>query len=295
MQVKVVIGTAAFMLTMIILGYAALREPARLEDTTGAFVGRSTETGGMIYDNNCVACHGVEGKAEVGCTDPTTGEANCVGLPLNNYFLLCGEQPQRLLDVGYQGTVENYILKTVSAGRGAIMPAWSERFGGPMRDDQIQNVTFFVMNWGDAEFCAVEPSQLEWPESVHEFQEEGFPEEEPPIEIVAGDPEAGAEAYLTYGCNACHGIPEESGAESVGPWLGDIATEGATRIDGMSAQEYVYESILYPNEFIAPECPNGPCTEPSQMLGSFASSMSNNPQDMADILAYLMGDDYQFP
>ncbi len=31
MQVKIVIGTVAFMMTMMLFGYAALREPARLE------------------------------------------------------------------------------------------------------------------------------------------------------------------------------------------------------------------------------------------------------------------------
>ncbi len=31
MQVKIIIGTVAFMISMMVLGYAALREPARLE------------------------------------------------------------------------------------------------------------------------------------------------------------------------------------------------------------------------------------------------------------------------
>ena len=30
MQIKIVIGTIAFMLTMMVFGYSALREPARL-------------------------------------------------------------------------------------------------------------------------------------------------------------------------------------------------------------------------------------------------------------------------
>ena len=294
MQVKVVIGTVAFMLTMIILGYAALREPARLEDAAGAYKGRSIETGGMIFDSNCATCHGVDGKAQAGCTNPLTGDATCVGLPLNNYFLLCGDRPQRLVDLGWQGTVENYILKTVSAGRGEIMPAWSNRYGGSMRDDQIQNVTLFVMNWGDAEFCAIEPSQLEWPESVHVYQGEGFPEEDPPIVIEPGNPEDGALAYQTYGCSGCHGMPEESGTASQGPWLGEIETEGATRIEGMEVQEYIYHSILDPSAFIAPECPNGACTD-GIMPKDFATRMSNSPQDMANILSYLMGDAYEYP
>ena len=64
MQVKVVIGTIAFMLTMIVLGYAALREPERLAAFTEAREGRTIETGANIYINNCASCHGNEGKAE---------------------------------------------------------------------------------------------------------------------------------------------------------------------------------------------------------------------------------------
>jgi hypothetical protein len=27
------------------------------------------------------------------------------------------------------------------------MPAWSEHYGGPLRDDQIQVIAAFIMNW----------------------------------------------------------------------------------------------------------------------------------------------------
>ncbi len=293
MQVKVVIGTAAFMLTMIILGYAALREPARLEDTSGAFVGRSVEAGGIIFDNNCASCHGVQGQAEA-CVDTSGNSIPCKGLPLNSYFLLCGEPSQRLGDLGWEGTTEQYIARTVTAGRsGSVMPAWSNRFGGPMRDDQIQNVTFFVMNWAaDPEFCAEEPVEaFPWPDTARAYQETTEP-----VAIEAGNPELGAVAYQSYGCAGCHGQPETPGSAAVGPWLGEIKTEGATRIEGMLAQEYVYESILDPEAFIAPDCPNGPCIEPSIMPKDFAFRIgASNPQDMADILAYLMGDAYQYP
>ncbi|NJN55510.1 MAG: c-type cytochrome, partial [Anaerolineae bacterium] len=160
MQVKVVIGTIAFMLTMVVLGYSALREPTRLEEFTGAAHGRSIEQGAQLFVNNCVTCHGIDGKAESGpesgCVD-AQGEPNCLGLPLNNYYLLCGDTPQRAIDLGWEGTTENLILKTVAAGRGAIMPTWSSEFGGPMRPDQVQNVTNYVLNWESEELCAEPP------------------------------------------------------------------------------------------------------------------------------------------
>ncbi len=283
MQVKVAIGTIAFMLTMIVLGYAALREPARLDESTGAFVGRSIETGGQIFDANCATCHGVNGQAEE-CYDAGSGEAiPCKGLPLNSYFLVCGEPSQRIVDLGWEGTKFQYIERTVSSGRsGTLMPAWLDQFGGPLRPDQIKNVTLFILNWGDEEFCAQEPSSFAWPDTVDEFMAMD--------DVQAGDPEAGADVYLNLGCNACHGMPDQEGSNAVGPWLGDIAETGATRVEGQSAMEYVYHSILDPNAFIAPDCPTGPCTDPSLMPGDFAFRMSTNPQDMADILSYLMGE-----
>ncbi|HIE56418.1 MAG TPA: hypothetical protein EYP90_14805, partial [Chromatiaceae bacterium] len=276
MQVKVAIGTIAFMLTMIVLGYAALREPTRLEEFTGAAQGRSIETGGKLYDANCATCHGVEAKAEE-CYDAGSGEAiPCVGLPLNSYFLVCGDRPKRLDDLGWDGSKVQYIQRTISAGRsGTEMPAWLDEFGGPLRPDQVENITDFVLNWGDEELCAQEPSSFAWPDSVDEFLAMD--------DVQAGDPVAGADVYLNLGCNACHGMPDQAGSAAVGPWLGDIAETGATRVPGQSAEDYVYESILDPNAFIAPDCPAGPCVDPSAMPGDFAFRLSTNPQDMADI------------
>ncbi|NKQ36697.1 MAG: cytochrome c [Chloroflexi bacterium] len=283
MQVKVAIGTIAFMLTMIVLGYAALREPTRLEEFTDAAQGRSIETGGKLFDANCATCHGVKGEAEE-CYDAGSGEAiPCVGLPLNSYFLVCGDRPKRLDDLGWDGSKVQYIQRTISAGRsGTQMPPWLDEFGGPLRPDQVENLADFVLNWGDEEMCAQEPSSFDWPDTAEDFLALD--------EIQAGDPAAGAEVYLNLGCNACHGMPDQEGSATVGTWLGDIAETGATRVPGQSAEDYVYESILDPNAFIAPDCPTGPCTDPSLMPGDFAFRLSTNPQDMADILSYLMGE-----
>ena len=69
MQIKVVIGTVAFMLTMMVLGYVTLREPARLEEFTHAEHGRSVEFGAELFAGNCATCHGIEGKAHARSTD----------------------------------------------------------------------------------------------------------------------------------------------------------------------------------------------------------------------------------
>ena len=54
----------------------------------------------------------------------------------------------------------------------------------------------------------------------------------------------------------------------------------------MSAEQYIYESILDPNAFIAPDCPTGPCVDPSLMRLDYGGVFDE--QDMADMVAYMM-------
>ena len=112
MQVKIIIGTVAFMISMMVLGYAALREPGRLERYTDARLGREIEVGAHLFEGNCATCHGVEGKAEE-CYDPSSGEPiGCIGLPLNYAPLLCGEPSLRMEAMNWQGTKDAFIRST---------------------------------------------------------------------------------------------------------------------------------------------------------------------------------------
>ncbi len=98
----------------------------------------------------------------------------------------------RLAEVGYAGTLEDYVRLTVAAGRpsntnsqwGVIMPTWSSSYGGPFRDDQVQQVTDYVMNW----------------ESTAILQ---TPEEDPYIPFN-NIPVAAAEPLVGYGSNIRH-------------------------------------------------------------------------------------------
>jgi cytochrome c2 len=284
MQVKIVIGTIAFMLTMMIMGFAALREPTRLAEYSHAFEGRSIETGAKIFQNNCSTCHGVGGRAEV-CYNAAGEQIGCQGLPLNYGPLLCGDSADRtprMAAMNWSSTKEAYVQSVVSAGRaGTAMPTWSARFGGPMRDDEINNVVSFVLNWESEELCSAPVVTFDWPATADTFLTD-FPDR---------DAANGTDLFVTYGCSGCHGSPDGSIPASIGPVLSNIAEEGATRISGYSAADYVYESILEPNAYIAEECPPGPCLgPPSAMPANFAERMGANPQDLADIMAYLLGE-----
>lgn len=280
MQTKIIIGTIAFMLTMIIFGFVALNEPARLEAFSSAYEGRSVENGAEIFANNCATCHGLDGQATQ-CFDAAGNEIGCVGRPLNNAELLCGTKPSRLVAMDWGGAKYDFIEGTVAAGRPwAGMPTWGQQFGGPLQNNEVRDVTLFVLNWESETLCGGEAVEGPvWPSRVNE--------------LPAGDPENGADIYqVPYGCNACHGVLEdENTANGPGPWLGSLAAEAGDRIEGYTAADYVYESILLPNAHIAPECLTGgepgECPEPSTMLANFGERMTE--QDMADIIAYILG------
>ena len=274
MQLKVIIGTVAFMLTMMIMGYAVLREPARLQHFTDAQLGRSVETGAKLYMDNCATCHGLEGKAEV-CYDTGGNQITCQGFPLNYAPLLCEDISQRMVATGWEGSKDQFIVRTIAASRSnVVMPPWASRYGGPMRDDQIRNVSDFVLNWQSEELCSAPPEPAyPWPEAVADYLGE-YPE---------GDPVNGAQLFqLTYACAGCHGVFAEASWSGAGPWVG-IFAENAPRDDSVSAEQYVYHSILYPNDYIVDGY------NANVMPQNFALRMGDNPQDMADILAYIFG------
>lgn len=278
MQVKIVIGTVAFMLTMVILGYAALIEPSRLEHFAGASVGRQIETGAEIYDNNCSTCHGIEAAAQQ-CFSASGEAIACQGIPLKNQRLVCGEKPERLDDMGWEGTKRDFVYRTVAAGRGQIMPTWSVDFGGPLRNDQVENVTLFILNFEGEEFCSEPPApNYEWPETHEEFQAAWAP----------GDPERGADLYnVNYGCAGCHGGDDSDASWSgTGPWLGAIEENAPLRKPELTTEEYIYESILDPGAYIVTGYTDG--VMPRDFAIRMGLDPEMTPQDMQDIISFLM-------
>ena len=280
-QVKIIIGTIAFMLTMILMGFVALREPARLQETTDAALGRSIENGAATYKANCTECHASDGLGSAGgsCVNADGEEIACVGLPLQSSALVCGPLPLRLQAQGWAGTKYDYIAATLNAGRPwAGMPTWGEDFGGPLAYNQIDDLTNFILNWETDELCGniVEPE--DWPTMFAELPE--------------GDIANGEDLFLNrLGCAGCHGDPAVEGSQVSAPWLGNLDTDAATRIDGYGGSDYIYESILNVNDYISPEwslCDGAdPCTIPSGMQNSYGLTMTL--QQMADVTAYLLG------
>ncbi len=59
--------------------------------------------------------------------------------------------------------------------------------------------------------------------------------------------EEGKDLFTNIGCTACHSTTEEV---IVGPGMLGISSRASGRVTGMNTQEYLYESIKEPNNFI---------------------------------------------
>ena len=108
-----------------------------------------------------------------------------------------------------------------------------------------------------------------------------------PVAVVLADqaPAHIVDSFNKGGCAGCHMVPGIPGANGqIGPDLANIGVNAATRVDGISSEEYIAESILHPAAFIAPECPNGACPE-GVMLQTFADTLSED--DLNTIVGYL--------
>jgi mono/diheme cytochrome c family protein len=237
--------------------------------------GRTVEVGAELFDSNCKACHGAQGEGTIGLCPPLNDKA---------FFTT------RLEEVGWAGTLEDYIVATVSSGRMAstrpelypgngvpAMPAWSDHYGGPMREDQIRSIATFIMNW----------------QSTAPDRQAAIPTlSGPPVgtdiskQLPAGDATRGQALAATQGCLGCH-VATTTGpawmASGDNPGIGTRAAERLTQPDytgtATTPEQYLFESIVTPDVHLV---------EGYQpiMPKTFGASMTD--QDMADLIAYLM-------
>jgi len=56
-------------------------------------------------------------------------------------------------------------------------------------------------------------------------------------------------------------------------------------VPGLSAEEYIHQSIVQPNAFVVPECPSGPCA-PNLMPATYEQTLS--PAELDGLVQYLL-------
>lgn len=84
-------------------------------------------------------------------------------------------------------------------------------------------------------------------------------------------------AFVTH-CATCHAVKGDR--KIVGPSLEGIVTRAAERVEGQSAEDYIYTSILHPDDYLVEGFVAG------SMQQNFASVLTTETVD--DLIAYLM-------
>lgn len=251
---RIIAGLIAVLLIVVactITGVADLSRALAFRDTV--YQSRLIEEGARAYADQCARCHGTEGKGIEG-----QGPA----LSSRNFF------ENRIREIGWNGTLEAYIGAVTRAGIplkssnvwDVTHPPFLDRFGGPLRDDQVENIVRFVMNWRQ--------TPTEGPDVVDApAPGEAFVPRPTPVPLTP-EQEAGKEVFLKNGCNACHMIKGVANG-NVGPDLSNLYQEAdhwisspeyaASQGQATTPEEYIRESIVNPAAFLTPECPQGPC------------------------------------
>lgn len=95
--------------------------------------------------------------------------------------------------------------------------------------------------------------------------------------LPAGDAAQGKALYNAKGCVGCHSLEKDK--RLVGPSFYGLWSTAATRKAGLAPKEYVYESIVKPNEYIVDSYQSG------LMPQNYATQFT--PQEMANVLAWF--------
>jgi cytochrome c553 len=107
---------------------------------------------------------------------------------------------------------------------------------------------------------------------------------QPPVSVTnlpPGDASRGATLFAEAvgGAPACSTCHHTDTTTLVGPGMEGYGAVAGTRVSGQSAEEYTLESITHPASFITPGFANA-------MYNNYSASLA--PQDMADLMAYLL-------
>lgn len=255
-----VAGAAVIFTALLVVIIAT--EPSRLQRARAEAKGNGIERGASLYHDHCRSCHGSRGEG--------VGQ---LGPPLANITFFTA----RLPEVGWPSTLEAYILATLEHGRlmgtrpiyagngsTAVMPAWLDRYGGPLRSDQIQAIALFIQNWEDSALgrITLEPLDLE--------------------EIQPHDPKIlsrGREVFIRS-CAGCHTFHDINTAPAAGPDLSNIALPASDKSESSEPENYIHESVLIPEATIKKEYAEQAKTNPCGAILTIT--------ELRDVSTYLL-------
>lgn len=210
----------------------------------------------------------------------------------------------RLAQVGWAGDLHGYVVTTLIHGRPGSanvypnstgMAAWSQTAGGPLRQDQIEDLAAYILNWDKGanwtteDFIAV--AQYGKP-----LADGSLPSEPPPppagdnvlgilarweADAIVGSAVSGEMLYdQEFGCTDCH-RDGASAPDTIGTFA-RVTSERLTlpQFAGYSFEQYIVESVTRPGDYVVDGYSSG------LMPTNFGLRMTD--QQLADIVAYLL-------
>jgi mono/diheme cytochrome c family protein len=128
------------------------------------------ENGKALFGQYCAGCHGFDGQGRVGAT-------------LSDWFVSISP--------------EAFVRATVSDGVAGTMPAFARSKGGPLTDQEIDDIAVYILSWRER----VEPAPTPTPIPITPI---------PKVAGITGDPTAGAQVFARE-CQLCHGDRGQGG------------------------------------------------------------------------------------
>lgn len=274
-NLEITLGVLLVVLAGVFVIVYGLQEEQRMEEFVNHQQAQAIEVGAELFDNNCSGCHGKQGEGVPGLCPPLN----------DRYFF-----DERVKEVGWSGSLEDYVVATVSSGRlnstrpeqyagqgKPAMPAWSEDYAGPLREDQIRYIAAFVMNWESTAPDRGQAPVLAGPPVGTDIT----------IELPEGDPVKGEALATAQACVGCHvntatgpAWPPSAGVPGIGERAGTRFSQPDYTGTATSAEQYLFESIVQTNAFVVEGYPE------SLMPGNYSSALT--AQDAADLIAYLL-------
>ncbi|MCC6799644.1 MAG: c-type cytochrome [Anaerolineae bacterium] len=199
---------------------ALAQTPATQEATAEAEGGGDGEdalvvAGEALFASTCAGCHGAQDGAGPALTGMADRAATRVaGMSAEEYI------HESIVDPSAH----------VVEGFADIMP---KQYGDQFSEDELNSLVAYIMHAGSASGGETEATA----EATTEATEESGA-------AAAGDPAAG-EALFAPTCAGCHGAQD-----GAGPALTGMGKRAATRVEGMSAEEYIHESIVDPSAYV---------------------------------------------
>ncbi len=275
-NLEITLGVLLVFFTGVFILIYGIREQQRMLEFEKQQSAQAIEVGADLFDSNCTGCHGPQGEGIPGVCPPLNDR---------NFF------DNRMKEVNWSGTLEDYIVATVSSGRLAstrpqfyvgrgsspAMPAFSDQYGGPLRADQVRSIAAFVANWQSTAPDRGTPSPMTGPPVGTDIT----------VELPEGDAANGETLATSKGCVVCHiatptGPAWKPTADT--PGIGDRAATRFTAPDytgaATSPEQYLLESIVAPDTYVVPGFSQG------IMPPTYGNTLT--AQETADLIAHML-------